>query len=389
MTSQKNYRVDSFVSGLAIKAPVKTVSLVNVVTLEGIGDNIGGYIVGAGDRVLLAAQTDPTQNGIWNVETSAWQRAGDFDGNRDIVGGTIIPVWRASMTDIVLYQVDGVPDPLTIGIDNIPIIVYYDPTLAGIPEAPIDSTPYVRQDASWVSESAGSLPAPSARSVLVGNEAGSAWIVAADITMPFGNMILLDQTTNGAIVFRDGANDITLRNTANVFTINASIGITHTYHIPDLWLNSPLFMNERAAAKGDNIGMGQFWTLDEVDNVPMFTSDAGTDQLLDPSRSDINVQNGNYTTVLADKGKTIRKESGGAGETFTIAAEASVNYKLGTFIAFDNDGGGTLTIDIDGADTLVFADDGTTGPRTLADGGFAVAFKNVSGGWKIAGRQLT
>ena len=339
--------------------------------------------------MVLAGQTDPKDNGIYNVETSAWQRAGDFDGNRDIVGGTIIPVWRQSGTDVVLYQVDGLPEPITIGVDNITIITYYDATLAGIPEAPIDGSSYVRNNAAWTLEAAGSLPSPATRSVLVGDEAGTSWIVAADITMPFGNMILLDQTTNGSIVFRDGANDITLRNTGNVFTINASVGITHTYHIPNLWLNKPMWMNERASADADVIGMGQFWVQSEGDNVPMFTSDIGTEQLLDPSRSDVNEQNGNYTTVLADKGKTIRKASGGAGETITIAAEASVPYKIGTYIAIDNDGGGTLTIDIDGADTLIFADDGTTGPRTLASGGMAVAFKNAAGQWKIAGRQLT
>ena len=71
MTSTQNYRVDSFVGGLAIKAPVKTVSLVNLPTLSGVGQTIGGYLTSAGDRVLLAGQTDPTQNGIWTVETSA------------------------------------------------------------------------------------------------------------------------------------------------------------------------------------------------------------------------------------------------------------------------------------------------------------------------------
>jgi hypothetical protein len=121
----------------------------------------------------------------------------------------------------------------------------------------------------------------------------------------------------------------------------------------------------------------------------MFTSDDGTDQVIDPSRSDINLQNTSYTTVLSDKGKTIRKDAGGAGETFTIEAEATVDYKLGTLIGFDNDGGGDLTIAIAGADTLIWAEDGTTGSRTLADGGLAVAMKNAAGQWKISGDQLT
>ncbi len=104
--------------------------------------------------------------------------------------------------------------------------------------------------------------------------------------------------------------------------------------------------------------------------------------------STINTQNGNYTAVIGDAGKTIRKASGGAGETFTIPANASVAYPLGTFLAFDNEGGGDLTIAIT-TDTLIWADDGTTGSRTLADSGYAVAQKVEATVWKIAGKQLT
>ncbi len=103
--------------------------------------------------------------------------------------------------------------------------------------------------------------------------------------------------------------------------------------------------------------------------------------------SAINTQNGSYTLVLGDAGKTIRKASGGAGETFTIPANASVAYPIGTFLGFDNEGGGDLTIAIT-TDTLIFADDGTTGSRTLSDSGYAVAQKMEATVWKIAGKQL-
>jgi hypothetical protein len=386
MATQQNFRVDSFVSGLAIKAPVKTISLVNIPSPAGTGDLVGGYIVAEGDRVLLAAQTDPIDNGIYTVETSAWQRAGDFDGNRDIVGGTIIPVWRQSMTDIVLYQVDGAPTSIIVGQDDIDIILFYDPTLAGIAEAPIDSTSYVRNNAGWVSESAGSLPSPAVSAVLAGDGAGNNWVVATDITINSASGALMTQSTLGAT---DGTNEYTLSVNAGVANLIGTVGISHVEQTKP-WRNlGSIYIGEAASADTDFAALGQFWVESEVDNVPMFTSDAGTDQLLDPSRSDVNLQNGDYTTVLADKGKTIRKDSGGAGETYTIADEATVNYKIGTFIGFDNDGGGSLTIDIAGTDTLIFADTGGVGARTLGDGGFAVAFKNAAGQWKIAGKQLS
>ena len=63
-------------------------------------------------------------------------------------------------------------------------------------------------------------------------------------------------------------------------------------------------------------------------------------------------------------------------------------YPIGTFIGIDNEGGGTLSIAIT-TDTLVFADDGTTGTRTLGDSGYAVAQKVDTTTWKIAGKQLT
>lgn len=386
MSSERNYRVASFVSGLAIKAPCVTISLVNVATLSGAGQTIGGYITSVGDRVVLAGQTDARENGIWNVETSAWQRAGDFDGNRDVVGGTIIPVWRQSMADYVLYQVDGLPDPVIITEDNISISEYYDATSAGIPEAPQDGMSYVRNNASWVLESAGNLPNPAVSSVLAGDGTGSNWVVASNITINSSSGTI---NTQGSVSISDGTDQISMNCNAGVLTMVGTGGYSYTDHIPNFRMRGGFYIQESPTGTVDFSGYGQFYVESEGDNVPMFKSDIGTVQLLDPSRSDVNEQNGNYTTVLADKGKTIRKASGGAGETLTIAAEANVPYKIGTFIGFDNDGGGTVTIDVDGADTLIFADDGTTGARTLGDGGFAVAFKNAAGQWKIAGKQLT
>lgn len=104
--------------------------------------------------------------------------------------------------------------------------------------------------------------------------------------------------------------------------------------------------------------------------------------------SEVNVQNGNYTTVLSDANDTISKESGGDGETFTIDSNANVAHVIGTFIGFNNDGGGDLTIAIT-TDTLIWADDNSTGSRTIADGGYAVAHKVAATTWKIAGKQIT
>ncbi len=97
-----------------------------------------------------------------------------------------------------------------------------------------------------------------------------------------------------------------------------------------------------------------------------------------------NIQNGNYTLVLTDARKHIYKASGGAGETYTIPANSSVAYPLGTSIPIVNQGGGTLSIAIT-TDTMTLEGTGATGTRTLADDGIAVALKVGATAWMISG----
>lgn len=104
-----------------------------------------------------------------------------------------------------------------------------------------------------------------------------------------------------------------------------------------------------------------------------------------------NGQNGNYTLVLADAGKTIYKSSGGSGETITIPPNGgggSVAFPVGTIIRIVNNGGGTLTIAIT-TDTLSLAGSGDTSSRTLADHGVAVIEKVASTEWFISGVGLS
>ncbi len=126
-----NFRVAGFVLGLAIKAPCHTVSQINVTPLSGVGQTIGGYVVTELDRVLLTAQTDPVDNGIYSVRGSGWIRDGDADGNRDWVGGTLVPVWTIGDTDIILWRLGGDPDAKEVGVDPLTFTSYYDPAAGG------------------------------------------------------------------------------------------------------------------------------------------------------------------------------------------------------------------------------------------------------------------
>lgn len=102
-----------------------------------------------------------------------------------------------------------------------------------------------------------------------------------------------------------------------------------------------------------------------------------------------NSQAGNYTCVASDAGKHIVHASGaGAGDTFTIPANSSVAYEIGTAITFVNMDSNAVTIAIT-TDTMNLAGAGTAGSRTLAQYGIATALKVASTTWLISGTNLT
>lgn len=97
----------------------------------------------------------------------------------------------------------------------------------------------------------------------------------------------------------------------------------------------------------------------------------------------------NYTLVLSDAGKHIYHPlSDTAGRTFTIPANASVAFPIGTTVTFVNMDTASCTIAIT-TDTMYLAGPGTTGSRTLAQYGIATAIKTGSTEWLISGTNLT
>jgi hypothetical protein len=103
-----------------------------------------------------------------------------------------------------------------------------------------------------------------------------------------------------------------------------------------------------------------------------------------------NSQSAAYTAVLTDSGKHILHPSADTtARTFTIPANGSVAYPIGTALTFVNqNGAGTVTIAIT-TDTMRLAGAGTTGSRTLAANGVATAIKITSTEWIISGTGLT
>ena len=102
-----------------------------------------------------------------------------------------------------------------------------------------------------------------------------------------------------------------------------------------------------------------------------------------------NSQSAAYTLTLADSGKHIFHPSSDANaRTYTIPADSSVAYPIGTALAFINMTSQLVTIAIN-TDIMYLSGVGTTGSRTLAQYGSATAIKITSTSWLISGSGLT
>jgi hypothetical protein len=118
-------RFNGVVASKAIKVRCVVGAEANVATLEG-EQTIESIACSQGDRVLLTAQTDPVENGVWDVVSGGpWTRAADWDGNRDIEKGTT--VWAGAFgQDDKLWQVqtDGT---IVIGSTAVTITELFNP----------------------------------------------------------------------------------------------------------------------------------------------------------------------------------------------------------------------------------------------------------------------
>jgi hypothetical protein len=114
----------------------------------------------------------------------------------------------------------------------------------------------------------------------------------------------------------------------------------------------------------------------------------GSNETLGYINTPIISQSAAYTLVLTDAGKTIlHPDSDDNARTFTIPANGSVAYPVGTVITFVNMKN-TVTIAIT-TDTMYLAGPGTTGSRTLAEYGVATAVKLTSTTWLISGNGIS
>lgn len=197
--------------------------------------------------------------------------------------------------------------------------------------------------------------------------AGVVTITPTTSTIDGGATLVLNQN-EGALIVSDGTNYFTFRGKA---TGGAGVGD----------VVGPGSATDNAAARFDST------TGKLIQNSSMTIADDLSGEI-----GYINIpqnsQSADYTAVIADRGKHLfHPTADNNPRTFTIPANGSVAFAVGTAITFVNKIN-VLTIAIT-TDTLTWAEDGTTGSRTLAANGMATALKITSTEWLISGTGLS
>jgi hypothetical protein len=118
MVSPTSDRRFGLLGSRALKIPVTAVAVANI-TLSGEQTVDGRACVASNaasvaDRVLCVAQTDSTQNGIYDVSASAWTRSLDADNIQDICKGTMVFVNYGTVYRGVYWRITT-DDPITVG----------------------------------------------------------------------------------------------------------------------------------------------------------------------------------------------------------------------------------------------------------------------------------
>lgn len=133
-----------------------------------------------------------------------------------------------------------------------------------------------------------------------------------------------------------------------------------------------------------------FGTTSPSDWVQIFPIDLSPlDLLYKPKTLTVTSKSTDYTLVLEDANTGINHPvEDNFLRTFTIPANADVNFPVGTLITFINQSAANLTIAIT-SDTMYLAGTVTTGSRILAQNGSATALKVTTTIWQITGGGLS
>ncbi len=389
----KNY-VDNATAGLTSKASSRMATtanlvgtyLANVFTYTSTGvQTVDGVTPALADRVLLKNQTSTFQNGIYTWTTlgavgvaGVLTRSSDFNSSTNITEGAYTIIEEGTVNAGTLWVETG-QGPFTVG--TTPIVF----TELQVANQTLTLTGAVT--GSGAGSIATTIATPGTLTVATSNSTATAHTHAITSSSAPGAAAALLATDSSGIIGSTGTRivkgwfiDLTVTNNiAGSITGNAATVTTNAN------LTGPITSSGNATSIASQTGTG---TKFVVDTDPALTVSTPTTTSFGYLGAPQNSQSADYTFILTDAGKSIYHPAADTtARTWTIPANGSVAYPLGTVIVISNENAaGVITLAIT-TDTLRWGS--STGSRSIAANGTATLYKATSTSWRLTGDGIT
>lgn len=185
--------------------------------------------------------------------------------------------------------------------------------------------------------------------------------------------VISDETGTGSLVFATGPALTT-----------PNVGVATATSINKVTITAPATSATLTIADGKTLTISNSIALAGTDATTM--TFPGVSSSIGYLGMPVNSQSNNYTLVLSDASKLLYNTNAGGPKTFTVPANSSVAFPVGTTLFFNFLNPGNIAVT---TDTLTLAGTATTGTRSVAQNGMARMWKTTATTWVIDGTGVT